>query len=158
MNRAEFIQELVIRGGMGRDGAEGLIDLAVKRADALEKSGVAPWGQPSEPGQVRVVYEPELPQQPETLKPTTTGGERACAIFFKSFGQREYTWADLPELERRAWEEVAGTLTGRGKAAVDIIGREREACAAVVEAMIAKSDLSQRQFLVYMASQIRARR
>jgi hypothetical protein len=150
MTRAQFIQSLVLRGGLGRDGGEGLIGLAVERANLLEKMKVAPWDNAPPESLAE-----QGPPQPET---GPSGGERACAIFFKNFGQREYTWADLPEPERRAWEEVAGTLTGKGKAAIDIIGREREACAQVIEAMIKKSDMSQRQFLVFLAQQIRARR
>jgi phage terminase large subunit-like protein len=149
MTRAEFIQSLVVRGGLGRDGGEGLVELAAKRADLLEKSGVAPWGDaPRAPAGAVQEIDPDA----------ANGGERACAIFFKIFGDREYVWADLPETERHAWEEVYSSLTGQGKRAVDIVTREREGCAKVVEAMIQKSDPSRRQLLVYVAEQIRARR
>ncbi len=141
MTRTEFIQRMVAADQ--RD--DGTIKRAVLIADALEASNVAPWGDT-----------PASESAPDTS--TATGGERACEIFFRIFGQRIYKWADLPVLERKAWEEVSATLTGRGAGAVDIVAREREACAIAVESLGQEVAPAQRQFLGYVATKIRARR
>lgn len=101
------------------------------------------------------------------LLPTTNDvvdGERACAIFFRTFGQREYRWEDLPDLERKAWEDVAATLgRGAGSASAESLEnsarlKERDGCAAEVDTIIREVGLAHAQILVHVATRIRARR
>jgi len=152
MTRSEFIQQTVSNDQNRDYGIEGAINHATMAADALEASGVAPWSSTS----------PLATLAPAALTPVleSDGGERACAVFFQALGPRngrDYVWADLPEVERRAWEEVSATLTGCGVGAVDIAARERDACAGVVEETIRISSPVQRQLLVHLAGLIRAR-
>ena len=94
----------------------------------------------------------------------SSSGEHACAIFFRTFGQRQYVWEELPDLERKAWEDVAATL-GRGAGSVSAESlengarvKEREGCATEIDGLLRETGQAHAQILVHAAARIRARR
>lgn len=123
--------------------------MAVLIADQLEASGAAPWG---------------ATPAPTLVSASGNGdGECACATFFRTFGQRNYQWEELPDLERKAWEDVAATL-GRGVGSVDVMAledkarsKEREECAMVIDMLLRETGQAHAQILVYAATRIRRR-
>jgi hypothetical protein len=147
MSRAEFIQWTV--SADQHDSVDDKISRAIRVADALAASGVAPWS--DAPEEAPVVSAPPVVA---AVADAAGDGERACKIFCRAYG-RTYTWADLPELERKAWEDVATSLTGRGAGVINVEARVRETCALIVESTIREAGQAHTQLLVHVAAKIR---
>lgn len=127
MTRSEWIHKRAIY-----IQREEQISDVVALANALEKSGAAPWdNEPSKP----------LGVTPTPFNPLTAKwGEHAYAIFCRTF-RRNLSYVELADAERRAWEDVAATIrTEAGTLDVGdkvtylietAVQAEREACAGI---------------------------